>query len=97
LTPGDFKQVFSRRDNKAFLYVNWQTLSKEKLDCVLRLFDADNKLISETNPRRVSLAPGKYVATAWDLSIGSLPAGIYRLDLNLNGITAWREFLRITE
>jgi len=31
------------------MYVNWQTTSKEKLICVLRLFGADNKTVSEAN------------------------------------------------
>jgi hypothetical protein len=97
LTPRDFKQVFTRRDNKAYVYVNWDNSSKEKLNCVLRLFDADNKLISETAPRQISLAPGKYMATTWDLTIGNSRAGIYRFDLNLDGVPAWREFFRITE
>ena len=97
LTPRDFKQVFSRRDDKAYVYVNWDNSSKGKLNCVLRLFDADNKLISETDPRQVTLAPGKCMATSWDLSIGNSRAGIFRLDLILDGVTAWREFFRITE
>jgi hypothetical protein len=97
LTPRDFKQVFSRRDNNAYVYVNWDNASKDKLNCVLRLFDADNKLISETEPRQVTLAPGKYIYTTWNLTIGNSHAGIYRFDLVLNGVTAWREFFRITE
>ncbi|HXR32564.1 MAG TPA: serine protease [Verrucomicrobiae bacterium] len=97
LTPRDFKQVFSRRDVKAYVYVNWDNSSKGKLNCVLRLFDADNKLISETETRQVTLAPGKYIATSWDLSIANSRTGIFRLDLILDGVTVWREFFRITE
>jgi hypothetical protein len=97
LTPKGFKRVFSRRENKATMYVNWQTTSKEKVICVLRLFGADNRQLSESKPREVSLGPGKYVATTWDIPIGAMPDGIYRVDLILNDKTAWRDFFRITD
>lgn len=97
ISPKDFKRVFSRRENKATLYVNWQTTSKEKFICVLRLFGADNKLLSEAKPREISLGPGKYVATTWDITFGSMPVGIYRVDLILDDKTAWRDFFRITD
>lgn len=97
ISPRDFKRVFSRRENKAVVYANWQTYSKEKLICVLRLFTADNKLISEAKPRELSLGPGKYVANSWDISFGNMPAGIYRVDLLINDKTAWRDFFRITD
>jgi hypothetical protein len=95
--PRDFKRVFSRRDNKATVYANWQTYSKEKLTSVLRLFTADNKLLSEARPRELSLGPGKYTASTWDITLGSLPTGIYRVDLLINDKPAWRDFFRIAD
>jgi hypothetical protein len=97
LMPKDYKRVFSRRDNKAVMFVNWQVISKEKLNCALRLFNADNKLISESKPREVSLAPGKYVTTTWDVPVGSMPPGICRVDVVLDGKAAWRDFFRVTD
>jgi len=96
-TPADYKRVFSRRDSKAVVYITWQPYTKEKLSSVLRLFNADNKLISESKPRELSLAPGKYMTSVWDIAIAGTAAGIYRVDLMLNDKTAWREFFRITE
>jgi S1-C subfamily serine protease len=96
-TPRDYKRVFSRLDIKPVVYVSWQGAEKEKFTCVLRLFSTDNKLISESKPRDMSLAPGKYVTTIWDIPAAKMPAGIYRFDLVLNGKTAWRDFFRITE
>jgi hypothetical protein len=97
LAPKGFGRVFSRRDNKAVMFVNWQGGSKEKLNYELRLFNADNKVISESKPREVSLAPGQYVTTTWDIPIGSMPPGIYRVDLILESKTAWRDFFRVTD
>jgi hypothetical protein len=97
LMPKDYKRMFSRRDNKAVMFVNWQVVSKEKLNCALRLLNADNKLISESKPREVSLAPGKYVTTTWDIPVGALPPGLYRVDVTLDSKTAWRDFFRVTD
>jgi hypothetical protein len=95
--PQDFKRVFSRRDTKPVVYVTWQSSEKEKLTFVLRLFNSNNRLISESKPRVMSLAPGKYVTTIWDIPMATMPAGIYHFDLVLNAKTAWRDFLRVMD
>jgi hypothetical protein len=97
LFPRDSKQIFSRRDTKASVYVNWQTSVKQKLAYSLRLFTADNKIINASKPQEISLAPGKYASTNWDLPVGLMSPGIYRIDLLINDRTSWREFIRVTE
>src|SRR5216683_3063296 len=95
--PRDSKQIFSRRDTKAVVYVNWQTSTKQKFVYSLRLFTADNKMISASKLQEISLAPGKYASTNWDLPVGLMSPGIYRIDLLINDKTSWREFIRVTE
>jgi hypothetical protein len=53
--------------------------------------------MSESKPRDVSLSPGKFAATMWEIPAATMPPGTYRFDLVLNGKTAWRDFFRITE
>jgi hypothetical protein len=96
-SPSDYKRVFSHRDNKAFVYVNWQPRAKEKVHSVLRWFDSDNKLISESKPRELSLSPGNWMTTVWEIPVNNIPLGIYRVDLVLNDKTGWRDFFRVTE
>jgi hypothetical protein len=95
--PRNSKQIFSKRDNKAAVYVNWQSSVKEKIVCHLRFFNADNKMIVTSKPQEVSLAPGKYASTTWDFPLAPLSPGIYRVDLLVNDKTSWREFIRVTE
>ncbi len=95
--PRNSKQIFSKRDNKAAVYVNWQSSVKEKIACYLRFFTADNKMIITSKSQEVSLAPGKYASTTWDFPLAPLSPGIYRVDLLINDKTSWREFIRITE
>lgn len=96
-TPADYRRVFSHRDNKATVYVTWRPSAKMKLHSVLRWFDSDNKLVSESKARELSLSPGNWAATVWEIPVNNMPAGIYRIDLLLNEKTAWRDFFRITE
>jgi len=95
--PRDSKQILSRRDNKASVYVNWRTSTKQKIAYSLRLFTADNKIISASKPQEISLGPGKYASTNWDLPIGVMSPGFYRIDLLIDDKTSWREFIRVTE
>jgi len=96
-SPSDYRRVFSHRDNKAVVYVSWQPRAKEKLHSVLRWFDSDNKLISESKPRALSLSPGNWLTTVWEIPVNNIPLGIYRVDLVLNDKTAWRDFFRVAE
>lgn len=95
--PRNSKQIFSKRENKASVYVNWQTTTKEKVMCSLRFFSAENKLIGSSKQQEVSLAPGKYASTSWDFPLAQLTPGIYRVDLLINDKTSWREFIRVTD
>jgi hypothetical protein len=54
-------------------------------------------MISTSKPQEISLAPGKYASTNWDLPVGLMSPGIYRIDLLINDKTSWREFIRVTE
>jgi S1-C subfamily serine protease len=92
-----YQQVFSRRDAKAEVSVTWQAVRKEKVNCMVRVFNSDNKVISESKPREVSMGEGKFLSTNWDISIAGTSPGIYRIDLLINDKTAWRDFFRITE
>jgi S1-C subfamily serine protease len=95
--PQEYKRVFSRRETKPIVLVTWQGFEKEKFTSVLRLFSSDNKLVSESKPKEISLTSGKYMTTMWEIPVAAMPGGIYRFDLVLNGKTAWRDFFRITD
>jgi hypothetical protein len=54
-------------------------------------------MISASKLQEVSLAPGRYSSTSWELPVGLMSPGIYRIDLLINDKTSWREFIRVTE
>lgn len=95
--PRDYKRVFSKSDVKPVVYVTWQGVVKGKLTAVLQLFNTDNTLITESKPRDISMAPGKYMTTTWEIPAANMSPGIYRFDLVLNGKTAWRDFFKVVD
>lgn len=92
------RSEFSRQDVRVMVLVTWLPREKRKGIPSLRLFNLDNHLLSE-NPgkKKISVSPQKLSYSGWELPLGNLPAGIYRLDVALNTDTVWRSFFRIVD
>ena len=96
--PIDEKIEFSRVDNKGVLFLTWLPREKRKGRPSLRLYDLDNRLISEhKNKKQITVSPNKLSYSLWELNLASLPAGIYRFDVLLEGDIVWRTFFRMVE
>ena len=77
--------------------MSWAPREKRKTKCEIRIFNLDNKMLSESKERDLNMSPGKFMATTWELPVGTMAVGIYRVDLLLGDETVWRDFFRITE
>ena len=86
-----------RRDRSIVLWVMWEPKERLKTTQVLRIFDLNNKLVGESRPGKLNLAPGPYSYTYWPLDISKLPAATYRVDVVIGAEPAWRGYLRISE
>lgn len=96
--PIEQKSEFSRADNQGVLLVTWLADEKRKGRPSLRLYDLDNHLINEApNKKKITVNPNKLSYSTWDLTFANLPAGIYRLDVLLEGDVVWRTFFRMIE
>lgn len=96
--PIDEKIEFSRADNQGVLFLTWLAKEKRKGKPTLRLYDLDNRLISEhQNKKKITVNPNKLSYSLWDLNFATLPAGIYRFDVLLEGDIVWRNFFRMVE
>lgn len=94
----DEKIEFSRANAQGVVFITWLPKEKRKGYPSLRLYDLDNNLISETlNKKKITVNPNKLSYSLWDLNLATLPAGIYRLDVLLDGDFVWRTFFRMTD
>ena len=96
-TPHEYRWIFSRREGHATMLVNWQPTSKAKGKAVLRVFNSDNQKVAESKPENLTLTPGSFLASSWDLPVENLAPAIYRADLLFAEQTIWRDFFRVTD
>jgi hypothetical protein len=95
--PREYRSIFSRREGRATVFVNWQPTSKAKGKAVLRVFNSDNQKVAESKPQNLSLSPGNSLTSSWDVPLENLPPAIYRADLLFEEQTVWRDFFRVTD
>ena len=96
--PIEERSEFSRQDARAMLLVTWLPREKRKGIPNLRLFDLDNHLLSESpGKKKISVSPQKLAYSGWEIPLGNLSPGIYRLDVTLNSDTVWRTFFRVID
>jgi Trypsin-like peptidase domain len=95
--PKETTDQISHRGGSAVVFVVWDPKEKRKAQSVLRIYDVENKLLSETKPIKLDLRAGVKLESYWDISITNLAAGIYRLDVFLDDGPAWRGFIRIVD
>jgi hypothetical protein len=88
----------SRGDARAMLLVTWLPKQKRKGRPSLRLYDLDNRMLSESvGKKRISVNPQRLSYTVWELGMANLKPGVYRIDVLLDQDTVWRTFFRMVE
>jgi hypothetical protein len=92
--PAEMVEEFSIRDKMIGLYVTWVPVDRLRGEALCRVFDADNKLVAASQPRRVNFRKGDYARSTWEIPMIQVP-GTYRVDVLIDSQTYWRSFLRI--
>jgi hypothetical protein len=92
------RSEFSRQDTRIMVLVTWLPREKRKGIPSLQMYDLDNRLLSESpGKKKISVSPQKLSYSGWEVPLGNLPSGIYRLDVSLDSDTVWRTFFRIVD
>lgn len=91
------RQQFSHRDQKIFVYVNWNENKPYKGTATMSVYDADNRPLGQSKPLKVNLHSGSLSLSSWDIPLATLPVGIYRVDVALGDDVVWRRFFRLTD
>lgn len=92
--PTEFVEDFSVRDKLIGILLNWAPAERLRGQAVLLVFDADNKLLAASAPRKVDFRKGDYVRSTWQVPAPA-GAGRYRIDVLIGANTYWRGVLRI--
>lgn len=88
---------FSRRDGQIVLWVMWEPKKRLKTSALLKVYDLDNKLITESKPLKVDLPPGPFSYTYWGLKVTNFRPVTYRIDLVIGNEPGWRGYVRIVD
>jgi len=92
------KIEISHSSPQCVVFITWLPTEKRKGYPSLRIYDLDNHKISEyLNKKKITVTPNKLSYSLWDLSLGTLPTGIYRIDVLLDGDFVWRTFFRMVD
>ena len=91
------KYEFSRSDGHAAVLLSLEPLRKQKATTMISIYDLDNKAVSEASADSSETPGGKLLFLSKALNIGKMEAGVYRLDVAINGSPVWRTFFRITD
>jgi S1-C subfamily serine protease len=93
----EMKHEFTRQDDTATVFVALQSIETLKSTVQLRMYDADNQVVTSGEPARITLRRGETSERSWSFSPGSLHSGVYRADVMLGNAVAWRTYLRVKE
>jgi hypothetical protein len=96
-TPSNPSQQFSHKDQKIWVYVNWNENISFKGTAAMAVYDVDNHALGQSNPVKVSLHSGALSSSTWEIPLATLPVGIYRVDVSLGEDIVWRKFFRIAD
>lgn len=95
--PTNPSQQFSHKDQKIWVYVNWNENMPFKGTATMAVYDADNRAIAQSNPLKVSLRSGSISSSTWEIPLAPLRSGIFRVDVSLGDEIVWRRFFRLTD
>lgn len=93
----EMKVDFTRQDDAATIFVSLQSTDVLKTTVELRLYDADNRLVSKGDSVKVTLRRGESQERYWSFSLGPFPPGVYRSDVLLGDAVAWRSYFRLRD
>ncbi len=94
VAPFDQRDEFSPQEKTLVIFVTWSPIEQLKGLANIRLFDADNRPVMESKPKKMNLRKGQMSLSSWEVPIASL-SGLYRSDVMLDGKPIWRGFVSI--
>jgi hypothetical protein len=96
-TNRELKLQFQRSDNLANALILFSDSESFKSTVALKVYDMDNRVLVSSTPESVSVNRGNRAERVWRVPLTSLPAGVYRVDLELTQGVAWRQYFKLSD
>ncbi len=93
--PIDQREEFTSADDKLCVFVAWDPKERLRGALVLRTYDENNQIVTESKPSKVDLKPERVPFSQWQMPVPGRP-GEYRVDVLLEGVPIWRSVFRVT-
>ncbi len=96
ITPGDQRHQFSGADETFVVFVTWSPSIRLRGLVTLRLYNADNRLVILSEPKKQDYRKAQLYLSSWKLQVPRVP-GLYRAEVLFDDMPVWRGFVMITE
>jgi hypothetical protein len=95
VAPSDQRTEFSTAEKAFTVFVTWSPQERLKGMMSIKLFTANNQLVSQSKPKKSDLRKQDLVLSSWQIPMIQ-SAGIYRADILLDNKVMWRGYVRLT-
>lgn len=93
----DNKYRFQRSDATASAFVHFANTTSFKSIVIVKVYDMDNHLVVSSGLEKVRVNRGEHAEHLWQIPIAKLPAGIYRVDIEVADGVAWRQYFKLLD
>jgi trypsin-like peptidase len=97
LSERELKLQFQKGDALANVLILFSDSDSLKSTATLKLYDADNHVLVASKPEKVNVNRGEHAERVWQVPLANLPAGVYRVDVELTEGVAWRQYFKLTD
>ena len=95
LVAAEHHHELSLREKGFAVYVMWSPRERLRGQMMVRIFDADNHVVTESKSAKVDIRKAQTLTSFWSLPMLANP-GTYRADVLRDATPIWRGFVRIT-
>jgi hypothetical protein len=95
VAASDQRTTFSTAGKAFTVFVTWSPQERLRGMMSMKLFDAENRLISQSKPKKSDLRKQNLVLSSWEVPMLRTP-GVYRADVVLDNQVMWRGHVRLT-
>lgn len=96
VAPADQRAEFATSEKGFTVFVTWSPQERLRGMMSMKLYTADNRMLSQSAPKKSDLKKQNLVLTSWQIAMLKT-AGVYRADVLMDDKIMWRGYVRLTQ